>query len=70
MSPLQRWLQTATPLSKTLMAISITTGLVVTHRWFYAPYVKRQRYKQAEEWANWIIEQEEKGESENTNITY
>lgn len=68
----RRWFQTANPLSKTLMGISITTSVVLVYRLWYAPYSKRQRYRQAEEWANMIIEQEEKEEAErgSTNLSY
>lgn len=55
---------------KMLMAISLTSGMVVIHRTYYAPYVRRQRYRQAEEWANMIMEQEEAGEGGSNNISY
>lgn len=72
MNLIQRWLRTANPLSKTLMAVSITTCVWISYKWWYAPYARRQRYRQAEEWANMILEQEEKEESEKgrNNISY
>lgn len=70
MEAVKRWFGTSSPLVKMLMAISITSGLVIIHRTTYAPYVKRQKYKQAEEWANMIIEQEESGEGGTNNISY
>lgn len=70
MGALQRWLHTASPLSKTLMAISATTAFVVGYKYFYAPYARRQRYKEAEEWANFIIEQEEREVSQGNYKSY
>ncbi|XP_047985508.1 uncharacterized protein LOC125225717 [Leguminivora glycinivorella] len=63
MEAVKRWFSTSSPLVKTLMAVSVTSGLVVVHRLFYAPHVQRKRYRQAEEWANMIIEQEEAAEA-------
>lgn len=70
MERISRWIQTSTPLMKMLMAVSVTTIAVVVHRNFYAPYARRQRYRQAEEWANMIIEQEERGDDGPNNISY
>lgn len=74
MQALTHWFKNSGPIVKTLMAISITSALVVAHRMVYAPHVRRQRYKRAEEWANIILEQEEiseqTGETFSNNIRY
>lgn len=59
----------ASPLAKVLMAVAITSGVVVVYRMFYAPYVKRKRYQVAEEWANKIIEYEEQTEETKASIS-
>lgn len=70
---MKRWFRTSSPLVKTLMAVSITSAMVVGYRLFYAPHVNRARYRRAEEWANMIMEQEEaqaaleSGENHNRN---
>lgn len=67
MKAINRWYKSASPFVKVLTAISITSALVLVHRTIYAPYVKRRRYRQAEEWANMILEQEELKEEDRTN---
>ncbi|KAG6447036.1 hypothetical protein O3G_MSEX004708 [Manduca sexta] len=67
------WFRSSSPVTKLLMAISITSGVVVCHRMFYAPYVRRKRYREAEQWANAILEQEENaeyGQDGTNNISY
>lgn len=53
------WYNSSSPLVKMLMAVSITSVLVVGHRMYYAPYIKRQRHYRAEQWAQSLLEQEE-----------
>lgn len=70
MERLSLWFRTSTPIMKMLMAISVTSAVMVVHRTLYAPHVRRQRYRRSEEWANKIIEQEESGEGGSNNIIY
>lgn len=60
MQAVRTWFKQGSPTVKMLMAISITTVVVVAHKWVYAPYVKRRRFLRNEEWANAIIEMEER----------
>lgn len=69
MERLSRWFQASTPLVKMLMAVSVTTIVVVVHRNLYAPFRRRQRYRQAEEWADILIEQEEQGKNSSNNTS-
>lgn len=60
MDPIRRWFKHSSPLTKVLMAVSITTALYVGNKLWYAPYTRRRKLKEAEDWANFIIEQEER----------
>lgn len=60
MQALRTWFKQGSPTVKVLMAVSITTAVVVVHKWVYSPFVKRQRYLRNEEWANTIIEMEQR----------
>lgn len=75
MQAVRNFIRQGSPTVKVLMAISVTTVVVVAHRWVYAPFVKRRRYLRNEEWANTILEMEarqERGEpsDENYNLRY
>lgn len=75
MQAVRTFLKQGSPTVKVLMAVSLTTAVVVVHRWVYSPFVKRRRYLRNEEWANAIIEMEarqERGEppDENYNLRY
>lgn len=74
MDSVRKFLSTATLPVKAFMAISVISAAVVLNRSVISPYFKRQRYKQAEEWANKIYEQEERvkegGGSTTNNILY
>lgn len=74
MGRIETWYRSSGPLAKVFMAISITSAFVVCHKMLYAPYVRRGRFKRAEEWANAIIEEEEKaqemGVESSNNISY
>ncbi|CAH2241078.1 jg13136 [Pararge aegeria aegeria] len=59
MGILKNWFKTSSPMVKVLMAISVTSGVVVINKLYYAPYARRQRHLKSEEWANMILDQEE-----------
>lgn len=60
MQAVRTWFKQGSPTVKMLMAISVTTVVVVVHKWVYSPYVKRRRYLRNEEWANAILDMEER----------
>lgn len=69
-NPISRWFATATLPVKVFMGISVISAVAVLNKWVYRPYVHRQKYRRAEEWAQMIIEQEENDPNGTNNISY
>lgn len=70
MSVISRFIRTASPTVKALMGISIFTTGYLIHKNFIKPAIRRKKYKEAEEWANMIFEQEEKEDGGTTNLSH
>lgn len=69
MNPVQKFLATATLPVKAFMAISIISAAVILNKTVISPYFRRQRYKQAEDWADLIFEQEDRENETGVNGT-
>lgn len=67
MNAISRWFKHSSPLAKGLMGVSLISAFYVGNRLLYVPYARRQRHKQAEEWADLIIEQEERMQEQKVN---
>nr|BAM18860.1 unknown unsecreted protein [Papilio xuthus] len=67
MNSIKQWLKHSSLLSKMLMGVSITTAVYITNKLWYTPYTRRRKLKEAEEWANFIIEQDERLQENNEN---
>lgn len=60
MQAVRTWFRQGSPTVKMLMAVSVTTVVLLAHRWVYSPFMKRRKYLRNEEWANTIIDMEER----------
>lgn len=59
MSILKRFTQSGL-LPTVYMAIAFTGASIFVYKMWLGPYVRKQRYKEAEAWATMMIEQEER----------